>query len=357
MNSKNIALLPIALLVAFAIAFFSAGVAFAEDEVPDPSTEDVEFTLEASGFVAGVDGTMRFDLAAEELELVNEERVANGLEPLVMNYQLQRTAMLRVVESVYSYFHNSSQYYSHLRSNGQSCFTAFPDGWYGGENLGLRWYSNGVTSANDDDAVEQAHYWWMNSSGHRANILNSRATCVGIACFNYRGYYFFVQNFGWDYDASEGYAGYGSSYGVYECEIQWYGDGPMYRIYNQWTGEHLYTSDYSERITAYTNGWNLESIGWWAPDSGQDVYRMYNPYSGDHHYTMNWSEVTSLRNVGWRYEGVSWYSGGSVPVYREFNPYEATGTHNYTTSSNEHFSLSSSGWQDEGVAWYAQDEG
>lgn len=62
-----------------------------------------------------------------------------------------------------------------------------------------------------------------------------------------------------------------------------------------------------------------------------------------------------------RYEGVEWYSAsdadgnpvtGAVPLWRQYNPYAATGTHNYTTSEAERDSLVAAGWLPEGIAWY-----
>ena len=37
---------------------------------------------------------------------------------------------------------------------------------------------------------------WMNSSGHRANILDSEYRSVGIGCVNVSGTYYWVQCFG-----------------------------------------------------------------------------------------------------------------------------------------------------------------
>lgn len=130
----------------------------------------------------------------------------------------------------------------------------------------------------------------------------------------------------------------------------------MYRLYNQWSGEHFYTSDPSERSSLVKIGWTDEGVGWVGPDSeyGKPVYRLYNPYvaGGDHHYTMSLEEYNTLGSLGWHREGVGWYSGGEMPIYRQFNPYASTGTHNYTASAEERDALVRLGWRDEGVAWY-----
>ncbi|NMM94995.1 peptidase [Bifidobacterium sp. DSM 109957] len=136
----------------------------------------------------------------------------------------------------------------------------------------------------------------------------------------------------------------------------------MYRLYNPYTGEHLYTEKESERDSLASIGWRDEGIGWVAPrESKTPVYRLYNSYvpGGDHHYTTDKTERDAMVLAGWKYEGVGWYSDDlqRVPVYRQFNPYAVSGTHNYTTDKSENDALASSGWRAEGVGWYALEAG
>lgn len=126
----------------------------------------------------------------------------------------------------------------------------------------------------------------------------------------------------------------------------------MHRLYNPWSGEHFYTGDASERNNLVRLGWKYEGVGWYAPASGTSVHRLYNPYTGDHHFTTNTAEKNACVSAGWRYEGVGWKSGGTRPVYREYNPYAAAFYHNYTASAQEHGYLCSIGWKGEGVGWY-----
>lgn len=134
----------------------------------------------------------------------------------------------------------------------------------------------------------------------------------------------------------------------------------MWRLYNSYTGEHLFTSDTYERDVCASNGWQLEGIGWIAPEtSNVPVYRLYNPNSGDHHYTMDANEYEELGRIGWSQEGIGWYSdeNETVPLYRLFNPNEAIGTHHYTTDKNENDTLDELGWNAEGYAWFALEDG
>ena len=131
----------------------------------------------------------------------------------------------------------------------------------------------------------------------------------------------------------------------------------MLRLYNPYTGEHLYTSSEVEKAACAAAGWNDEGKAWVAPSAGTEVHRLYNPYveGGDHFYTTNTAEVEMLKAAGWSYEGVAWYSADAetgVPVYRAYNPYAATGTHHYTSNAGEIESLVAAGWSKEGTAWY-----
>lgn len=106
--------------------------------------------------------------AEQVLGIVNARRAEAGLEPLTMNYTLVSAAKVRAAEIVQSF--------SHTRPNGTSCFTAWDEAGVGysgaGENIaGGQWSAESVMNA------------WMNSEGHRANILDGSFTQIGIACY------------------------------------------------------------------------------------------------------------------------------------------------------------------------------
>lgn len=128
----------------------------------------------------------------------------------------------------------------------------------------------------------------------------------------------------------------------------------MYRMYNRVTGEHLYTASAYERNSLMQGDWNYEGVGWIAPKTGDPVYRLYNPVLGDHHYTTSAYERDNLtRYHGWNYESIGWYSGGTVPLYRQYNPGLRVGQHNYTANKGENDILCKYyGWRAEGIGWY-----
>jgi hypothetical protein len=125
-----------------------------------------------------VSGERNYSYAYRVLKLVNEERASAGLSALTMDTKLLSTAMKRAAETCI--------YWDHTRPDGTSCSTAFPDGLTAcGENIA-------VGQSSPKDVMTQ----WMNSAGHRANILTSYYNVVGIGCYKVGDYYYWVQCFG-----------------------------------------------------------------------------------------------------------------------------------------------------------------
>ena len=101
------------------------------------------------------EGIRRYDYAYEVLNLVNQERAKSNLQPVTMDKNLLECAMTRAQEL--------TLYASHTRPNGTSCMTAFPYfGYNSSENLA-------INQVSPEDVMNS----WMNSSGHRTNIMAS----------------------------------------------------------------------------------------------------------------------------------------------------------------------------------------
>ena len=130
----------------------------------------------------------------------------------------------------------------------------------------------------------------------------------------------------------------------------------MTRLYNKYSGEHLYTSDADEVADLTARGWKNEGTAWVAPSvSSTPVYRLYNPYSGDHLFTTDEGEYAKCQAAGWNGEGIAWYSADSasgVAVYRGFNRFVKVGTHHCTADQGEMGTMETHGWVPEGIAWY-----
>ena len=103
----------------------------------------------------------------EVVRLVNEQRARHGLKPLTENWELSRVARYKSQDMVDNrYFSHTSPTYGSpfqmIRAFGVSFRTA-------GENIAY--------GQRTPQAVVNA---WMNSSGHRANILNASYTQIGV---------------------------------------------------------------------------------------------------------------------------------------------------------------------------------
>lgn len=127
----------------------------------------------------------------------------------------------------------------------------------------------------------------------------------------------------------------------------------LYRLYNPWTGEHLFSVDYGEVEKLCPLGWTFEGIVASVDlASGKPVYRLYNPWTGDHHYTTDLAEVVRNEKIGWKNEGIAFYSKGKVGVVSLYNPFAKSFYHHYTTDPAEIERMVKDGWKEEGVKWY-----
>ncbi len=130
-----------------------------------------------------VAGTEQYSYAAEVFTLLNEQRSSNGLSSLTRNATLSELAMQRAAEIALYYESN------HLRPDNSECST-IADGVYTG------WTTYGENIAIGQLDPEEAMEDWMDSQGHRENILNEDYTQVGVGCFYADGVYCWVQIFG-----------------------------------------------------------------------------------------------------------------------------------------------------------------
>lgn len=121
-----------------------------------------------------ISGTRDYQKAYEVLALVNAERKKAGLGELKMEKSLLDTAMVRAEEQ--------AVLFSHTRPNGTSCFSA---------NAKMVAENVAIGSTTSDGVMDQ----WMNSSGHKANILLEKANTIGIGCYYIDGGYTWVQVF------------------------------------------------------------------------------------------------------------------------------------------------------------------
>ena len=100
------------------------------------------------------------------LDLVNAARAENGVPALRMsNRRLNNAAQTRAAELVSSF--------SHTRPDGRRCFTVLDENY-------ISYWACGENIAYGYSTPQQVMNGWMNSSGHRANILDPDFTEIGI---------------------------------------------------------------------------------------------------------------------------------------------------------------------------------
>lgn len=105
------------------------------------------------------------DYASQVVALVNAERAKYGLSALKVDSRVQQAAQVRAAETVQSF--------SHTRPNGSSFSTALTE-------AGVSYTRSGENIAYGQSTPQQVVQAWMNSSGHRANILNESFTTIGV---------------------------------------------------------------------------------------------------------------------------------------------------------------------------------
>lgn len=125
--------------------------------------EHIRHHINLDSMDADVDeGETSEQFAQEVLDLVNQERRKQGIAPLRLSRELMDAAAIRAEEI--------TQVFSHTRPNGQPCSSLIDQGAYTvGENIA-------AGTSTPEAVVNQ----WMNSSGHRANILNKDYTELGV---------------------------------------------------------------------------------------------------------------------------------------------------------------------------------
>ena len=113
----------------------------------------------------------------EVLKIMNKKRAAKKLPPLKMDKGLLKAGMQRGAEL--------TLYFNHTRPNGEGCFSVFPQDYTMGENIA-------AGQGSPSDVMEA----WMNSPGHRANIMNPDFEAVGVGAVSLNGEQYWVQCFG-----------------------------------------------------------------------------------------------------------------------------------------------------------------
>ena len=112
----------------------------------------------------------------EVVNLVNEIRLKNGLTPMTSHWELSRIARYKSRDM------SENGYFSHTSPVYGSPFDMI-------KSFGLSYKTAGENIAKGQKNPKNVVAAWMNSTGHRANILNSKFTTIGVGYEQYGHYW------------------------------------------------------------------------------------------------------------------------------------------------------------------------
>lgn len=119
---------------------------------------------------------------AEVLRLVNVERSKAGLAPLKMSTELSNVARMKSQDMA------DKNYFSHTSPTYGSPFDMM-------KQFGINYTAAGENIAKGYSSAEAVMNGWMNSPGHKANILSSKFGTLGVGYVNKNGTTYWTQMF------------------------------------------------------------------------------------------------------------------------------------------------------------------
>ena len=129
---------------------------------PTPAPDDND-----TGTPAPSENIDNLSYEQQVVALINEQRAANGLAPLTLNEKLSDVARAKSQDM------HDNNYFSHTSPTYGSPFDML-------KTFGISYRAAGENIAMGYATPQAVVNGWMNSSGHRANILNSSYTQVGV---------------------------------------------------------------------------------------------------------------------------------------------------------------------------------
>lgn len=178
----------------------NAALIYVGQKITIPSTKNVTYTVQSGDTMSGI--AKRFEISLAELlkansnitnpaliyvgqkitipdtgslasyeqqvfELVNKERAARGLSMLKYNYELARMARIKSQDMI------DKKYFAHESPTYGSPFKMM-------ESFGFKFSSAGENIAYGQKTAAEVMNAWMNSPGHKANILSETYTTIGV---------------------------------------------------------------------------------------------------------------------------------------------------------------------------------
>lgn len=138
-----------------------------------PSTD-----TDAAGQNSGA-STEQSQFTAEVVKLVNQERAKSGLQPLTSDDALAKVALAKAKDMA------NNNYFSHTSPTYGSPFDMM-------SQYGIQYSYAGENIASGQQTPAQVMQDWMNSQGHRENIMNANFTKIGVGYYNGRWVQMFI---------------------------------------------------------------------------------------------------------------------------------------------------------------------
>lgn len=122
-------------------------------------------------------------IESQVIQLTNQQRAKYGLPALAADWELSRVARYKSADM------RDKNYFSHTSPTYGSPFTMM-------KNFGIRYSAAAENIAAGQTSPQEVVNSWMNSPGHRQNILDSRMTHIGVGYAKGGSYrYYWTQMF------------------------------------------------------------------------------------------------------------------------------------------------------------------
>lgn len=135
------------------------------EQKPSETPSDTPVAKPDSAPPQAPSGSAQSSFTAEVVKLVNAERAKYGLSALTIDIKVQQAAQVRAQETVQSF--------SHTRPSGASFSSALTE-------AGVSYTRAGENIAYGQATPQAVVSAWMDSEGHRANILSRNFTKIGV---------------------------------------------------------------------------------------------------------------------------------------------------------------------------------
>lgn len=136
---------------------------------PSPTPPTTDICESQSSQLSASEKTLIGDVC----RLVNIERAKVGLAPLTLETQRTHVAQAHSIDMA------TRNFFNHTNPDGQDPFARI-------RAAGISYRAAGENIAMGQTSAQQVMTSWMNSSGHKANILNSNFKRLGVGVYNWR---------------------------------------------------------------------------------------------------------------------------------------------------------------------------